>query len=455
MSFSSFSSHVTKSKGMHSQTLNKWDIKDLENYECNEHKTRNIKHFTRNSRKIDKDICFSDTDLQFLIIPISSNKSNVIKHDGKVELCKWNSEDINDFYDERNNTSSKLLEFKFHNTDSYSDNTQTHEISNSKSNCSPRSFVSKNLASDSKYLTDSAANRFDNLPNIYLTKLQRLTNSSASSTVPDISSINEIKTEHPRADTSNIKSDRLVSHIKFEKNNSKYFPTNRDNITAIVELNVIKSKIRLDGYVGQFEKMKRTKSSMDIRLNHFKENWPSIEDQLENSRRKSKSDENFIHKNALYGTRNDNTKYYFVSQDISSEPEKIVYNNQGVYESATFNSEASEICDELGILFSRYIKLEAQPCVRKYCPISRRLKQRARHSIKKCQTKSNYHQIYPYDQRPACNSGNVCADTYDELKLMHTSPLERTNIYRCMFNRRKRFLNQPCTLSNQNLPGSI
>lgn len=85
-----------------------------------------------------------------------------------MEICKWNSKNNN--YNIRNNTSSKLIELRCENRDSFSNNVKKYEISTSKLNL-PCSFVSKNVATDS--LSNSVVNELDILPNLNLNKLQR------------------------------------------------------------------------------------------------------------------------------------------------------------------------------------------------------------------------------------------------------------------------------------------
>ena len=98
-----------------------------------------------------------------------------MKHDKKIVLCKWNSDNINEYYD-RKGIGSKLIELKLENTDSFTNNAQTYRMSTSKSNYSPDSFAPKNLASDSKYFSDSATNGLGTFPNVYLKRLQRFPN---------------------------------------------------------------------------------------------------------------------------------------------------------------------------------------------------------------------------------------------------------------------------------------
>lgn len=172
------------------------------------------------------------------------------------------------------------------------------------------------------------------------------------------------------------------------------------------------------------KKMKiKMKSSIDILKSQTKE--------IKIPERKVKSENNIM----IPAIKNENIK------DCISIPERFTESL-----SPRLNSETNEIYDELGILFSQYMKLQIKPCRRKYCIRSRNLK-RMQHSTKQCHTRFN--QIYSYDQRPICNSGNICEDTYDELKLMFTLRSERKKIYQRMFTRRKEFLNQPCISINQ------
>ncbi|XP_034190641.2 uncharacterized protein LOC117608951 isoform X2 [Osmia lignaria lignaria] len=348
----------------------------------------------------EKSICFSDTDVKFLVIPVSSKKSNENRN---KEICKWNSKDNN--YDIRNNTSSKLIELQYENRDSFSNNVQKYEVSTSKLNL-PCSFVSKNVATDS--LSNSVVNQLDILPNLSLNKLKRSTNSHIGSTVSGVSN---------------------ATHLKSEENS---FMDVADSAT-ISEIDKLQRK-KSDEYNVYSKKMKmKMKSSMDMLRNQIKEI---------NSERKIKSEDNLM----VLSIKNENTKNYFMfKKDITSIHEQYI---ESPLTSLNHSSETNEIYDELGILFSQYMKLQIKSCRRKYCIRSRHLK-KIQHSTRKCQVRFNYHQIYPYDQRPTCNCGNICEDTYDELKLMSTLPLERKNIYYEMFTRRKQFLNQPCILINQ------
>ncbi|XP_034190632.2 uncharacterized protein LOC117608951 isoform X1 [Osmia lignaria lignaria] len=383
----------TSNKNGHDQTSNNWNT-------CNEQCTQRNEKFYQNSHKGEKSICFSDTDVKFLVIPVSSKKSNENRN---KEICKWNSKDNN--YDIRNNTSSKLIELQYENRDSFSNNVQKYEVSTSKLNL-PCSFVSKNVATDS--LSNSVVNQLDILPNLSLNKLKRSTNSHIGSTVSGVSN---------------------ATHLKSEENS---FMDVADSAT-ISEIDKLQRK-KSDEYNVYSKKMKmKMKSSMDMLRNQIKEI---------NSERKIKSEDNLM----VLSIKNENTKNYFMfKKDITSIHEQYI---ESPLTSLNHSSETNEIYDELGILFSQYMKLQIKSCRRKYCIRSRHLK-KIQHSTRKCQVRFNYHQIYPYDQRPTCNCGNICEDTYDELKLMSTLPLERKNIYYEMFTRRKQFLNQPCILINQ------
>ncbi|XP_076672227.1 uncharacterized protein LOC143371159 [Andrena cerasifolii] len=444
MSFSSFSSPDIKDKAMRSQTSDDWTIKELGSYE---HSALSI---PGNLHKGEKDSCFSDTDLKFLVIPISSNKSDIIKHDEKIVLYKWNSDNINEYYD-RKGIGSKLIELKLENTDSFTNNAQTYRMSTSKSNYSPDSFAPKNLASDSKYFSDSAANGLATFPNVYLKRLQRSSNSYASSTVSNVSSTGKISIEHPANGVLDTENYLKVLCAKSEENNSYMTSENTIAKDKLQET----SKKRLDDCdIKSRDMKKKMKSSIDVQLSHLKENSQDLRDhikEIRSSYRKSRSEDNFANRVMPLKARNDNRNNSFTPRyDCTLISGRLVCNNEGVCPPLDHDSETSETYDELGILFSQYMKLQVEPCKRTYCPLSRHLKQRTRHSIRKCQTRFNYHQVYPYDQRPGCNSGNVCTDTYDELKLMHTSASERKNVYQCMFERRKQFLNQPCALPNEN-----
>lgn len=182
------------------------------------------------------------------------------------------------------------------------------------------------------------------------------------------------------------------------------------------------------------EKMQRKiKSSINILRSNVKE--------VRNPQR-SKSDVNFV----ITLAKNDSTKNLVPRQTLTSK--QFSYDNENIGDLLEHSSQMRETYDELGILFSQYIKLETHRCHRNYCVLKRHLKRGIQHSTRKCQTRFNCHQIYPFDQRPTCNSGNICTDTYDELKLMCTSPGERKSIYQHMFRRRKQFLNQPYILSD-------
>ncbi|CAD1468126.1 unnamed protein product, partial [Heterotrigona itama] len=411
MSFSSL--HI---KDVPKSISNKWDIKDPENFETSELSTQNINSIYRNSYQNDKSICFSDTDLKFLIIPLSSKKSDSLNDD--ILLCKWDSENINNSR-RQNNVSSKLIELKFEDTDSLNDNKQKYKISTVKST---NSLLAKNLATDSKYFSDSAANKLDTLSNAFLNKLKRSTNSCINSTLSDVS--NTIK----------ITNNQILS-INSKTNNISTCITDKTNGAKKDKLKELKSEINLTD--AHFKKIQeKMKSSIDILRCNIKE--------AQNYRKISNSNENCIHTLLV---KTDTFRNYIAEPTAS---EKLVSNNNNSFILSDNKSEICEIYDELGILFSQYLKLQTRPCQRKYCSLKRYLKQKIQHTTKKCQTRFNYQHVYPYDQRPACNSGNVCIDTYDELKLMYKSSTERKNIYQRMFKRRKHFLNQPCILSNQN-----
>lgn len=102
-----------------------------------------------------------------------------------------------------------------------------------------------------------------------------------------------------------------------------------------------------------------------------------------------------------------------------------------------------ETYDELGLLFSQHMKQQAHPCYRNYCLLRRHLKQRM-HDQKQCRIKKNYFQYYPTGQAPSCTSGNICRDTYDEFSLMKASRKGRQKIRQAVYERRKKFLDQPC-----------
>lgn len=207
----------------------------------------------------------------------------------------------------------------------------------------------------------------------------------------------------------------------------------------------LKSQINLNKCAHSKKLQQKMKSSIDILQNEIKESKSFV--------KISKSD-NFSTslKNNFDNFINCNLNNFTTEQTSVSTPKKLVSNNENIFTVSNHKSEISETYDELAILFAQYMKLQTRLCQRKYCSLKRYLKQQTQHTTRKCQIRFN-HRIYPYDQRPMCNSGNICIDTYDELKLMSTSPTERKNIYQHMFKRRKHFLNQPCilSLSNQNL----
>ena len=102
-----------------------------------------------------------------------------------------------------------------------------------------------------------------------------------------------------------------------------------------------------------------------------------------------------------------------------------------------------ETYNELGLLFSQHLKQQTRPCYRNYCLLRRHLK-RGMHDLRQCRVKRNYFQYYPNGEAPACSSGNICKDTYDEFNLMRASPKERHKIRQEVYDRRKKFLDQPC-----------
>nr|XP_012146228.1 PREDICTED: uncharacterized protein LOC105663219 [Megachile rotundata] len=356
---------------------NKYTLENVKNELC----IRRGNNFYQNSQKDEKNTCFSDTDLKFLVI--SSKKSNENKNRyKKILFCKWNSGNINS-YNLRNNTSSKLIELKCANKDTFSNNIPKYEAFRSKSNCLPSSLLLKSLATNS--FSDSVANESNILLNF-----PAYTNSTMSS----ISKVVEVKSE-----------EKSFTHVNPDINKLQKIESNEYNVHS--------------------KKMKM-KSSADILKSQIKE--------IKIPERKVKSEDNLM----ILAIKNENTK------DFISIPEK---DTESLSSPPNHSSETNEIYDELGILFSQYMKLQIKPCKRNYCIRTRHLK-RIQHSTKKCHTKFNYHQIYSYDQRPMCNCGNICEDTYDELQLMFTLMSERKNIYQRMFTRRKKFLNQPCMSIN-------
>lgn len=250
--------------------------------------------------------------------------------------------------------------------------------------------------------------------------MYRSTNSYTSSTLSDMSNAIKIEIDQILQVNSKIKNSSIC-------NSDKINTVNRDNLKEL------KSQINLNEHNVYLKEMqKRMKSSVDILRYEIKEAREKI----------LKTDKNFIGISLM----KNNCKNSIIEQTV---PERLISNNH-ICISSDNTSEISETYDELGILFSQYIKLQTQLCQRKYCPLKRYLRHKVQHTTRKCQTKFNYSRIYPYDQRPTCNNGNICIDTYDELKLMCTTPTKRKDIYRCMFKRRKYILNQPCIISNQN-----
>lgn len=128
--------------------------------------------------------------------------------------------------------------------------------------------------------------------------------------------------------------------------------------------------------------------------------------------------------------------------------EPDTWNNEGsqfVHQS-TDDSDQSETYDELGMLFSQQMKQQARPCQRKYCLLNRHLRRGSQHDERQCQMRQyQCCRGYPSDQRPSCSSGNVCRDTYDEYQLMHARPHQKRELSTSMYERRKQFLDQPCT----------
>nr|XP_033333113.1 uncharacterized protein LOC117224357 [Megalopta genalis] len=379
----------------------------------------------------DKSICFSDTDLKLLMKPVFTNTSEIKKHAEKVLFFECNSGIIDNYYKKHVDTGSKSIELKFQDTDSFNDDIRRSGISNSRSNNTIYSFTSKTC--DSKYLSDSIISKLDSFPNLKLKNLQRSINPSTASSM---STASIVKNEYPNINEAIIKNDSRILHIK--SNQNSVYTTDEHDLNSTKQLQDTESEIRLYEYVKQ---LKRMKSSVDIQLNCLKKR--------ESTRRKSKSDENVTY-GLVFPTVRSNIKNCFSPRNYSLLTENLVHINEGTETTVNQQLEINETYDELGMLFSQYLKHQVQLCKKKVCPLSRHLKQKFKHSTRQCQRKFNYYQIYPYDQRPACNSGNVCTDTYDELKLMCKSPSKRRDIYQCMFKRRKEFLHQPCSAPIQN-----
>ncbi|XP_078040895.1 uncharacterized protein LOC144472071 [Augochlora pura] len=429
MSVASFLSSTTKCETTDDKTLNKCDITDLDQNKNNETNATSITFFDYN--KNGKSICFSDTDLKLLMKPVFSDTSGIKKHAEKVLFCEWNSGIIDNYYRKPIDTGSKSIELKFQDMDSFKDEKHKSRISNSRSNSSICSFTSKTC--NSKYFSDSLIKKLDSFPNLKLKNLQRSANPSTASSV---STTIILKNENPKMNEAIIKNGSRILHIK-SKTNSAY-GTDKHDLISMKQLPETESEIKLYEYIKQFERMK---SSVDIQLNCLKK--------IKCPRRKSKSDENVAY-GLVFPTVRSNIKNCSSPRDYSLLTENLVHTNEGVQSTLNQQLEINETYDELGMLFSQYLKHQVQLCQKKVCPLSRHLKQNFKHSTRHCQRKFNYHKVYPYDQRPACNSGNVCADTYDELKLMCKSPSKREDIYQCMLKRRKEFLHQPCSAPIQN-----
>ncbi|XP_043273637.1 uncharacterized protein [Venturia canescens] len=113
-------------------------------------------------------------------------------------------------------------------------------------------------------------------------------------------------------------------------------------------------------------------------------------------------------------------------------------------------TELSETYDELGMLFSQHLKQQFKPCKRKYCTLKRNLKKNQvfSHDITKCRNRRKNifgrKVIISWDRRPACMSGKICRQTYDEYEIMRATRQERDILARAIINRRKSFLDQPC-----------
>ncbi|XP_026672295.1 uncharacterized protein LOC108628503 isoform X2 [Ceratina calcarata] len=324
-------------------------------------------------------------------------------------LCKWDSGNIINHSKKRDNTSSKLIELTFENAESFTDTTQRY--GRHKPNCIPYPLLSKDLATDSKCFSDSAVKK--TTQNVFLSKLKRPTN-SFTCTLPSISNVNKKQ------------NDQIVTDSKVRDSCKQTI----DNISGMIT----------DDLVEVNSESNLLKNDLDPRKVHQKIISEVVRNQIKEIKNcGEKSDENLI-KRSLHN---------FIAE-LNFIPTTGIGNNESTLAPPNYKSETNDIYDELGILFSHYLKLQSQPCERKYCPLKRHLKQQVRHSTQKCQRRFSYYQIYPYDQRPTCNSGNVCEDTYDELKLMCTPSAERRRVYYYMFQRRKHFLNQPYRMYNQN-----
>ena len=139
---------------------------------------------------------------------------------------------------------------------------------------------------------------------------------------------------------------------------------------------------------------------------------------------------------------------------LPNEPEKKLENfAHGYCEEIAKSSlmELSETYDELGMLFSQELKRQSRPCRRKYCPLVRNLRggrnigKGFEHDAIKCRTRVRANFILD-DERPACSSGNICRETYDEFELMRAvqDNKRRKEIAKEIIKRRREFLDQPC-----------
>lgn len=247
--------------------------------------------------------------------------------------------------------------------------------------------------------------------------LYRSTNSYISSTLSDIS--NAVKTRN---------------YQTLQKNTS-ICTLGKINTDKRDEIKELKSLLNLNEHTTYPRKIK---SSIDISSSEIQK--------IKSPGTSTVSDKNLSNNSSI---KTNNLKNFSIKQTFISTPEQLIHDEENTFVSLKYKADINETDDELGIFFSQYIKLQTRPCQRKYCPLKRYLRQHIQHTTKKCQKKFIYY-MYSYDQRPTCNSGNICTDTYDELKLMCSLPRERKNIYKYMFQRRKHFLNQPCILSSEN-----
>ncbi|XP_033222598.1 uncharacterized protein LOC117176462 [Belonocnema kinseyi] len=238
-------------------------------------------------------------------------------------------------------------------------------------------------------------------------------------------------------------------------NLSPEFNKNKKEIQSDMEtpiknatINLMKSvsAIELGSKKSKFEsrfklKMKRTSNKYAEQNRHYSD-YSKNEESYKN---KSYSGSFYI--NSCRTSLNSNSSWNFTPRYNKRNSEKSRENfslfknsNHGDTES---HFDLCETYDELGLLFSHHMKQQARPCYRNYCLLRRHLKRRM-HDQRQCRIKKNYFQDYPNGQTPSCTSGNICRDTYDEFSLMKASRQGRQKIRKAVYERRKKFLDQPC-----------